>query len=195
MHRPELSMNRSVCVFCGSSTAVDPRYFDLAAEVGRQLAARAIRLVYGGASVGMMGAVADAVVLAGGRVTGVIPAALDRREVAHRGIQDLRMVDTMHTRKKMMADESDGFVALPGGFGTMDELFEITTWRQIDLHDKPIALLNVGGFYDPLVAWIGHAVGQRFIPASVAGAIEVLPDLDALGDWLDRVPPRAEDVR
>src|SRR5687767_15387036 len=126
--------NRSVCVFCGSSAQVDPGYVTLAAEVGRLLAARGVRVVYGGASVGMMGALADAAVAAGGRVTGVIPAALVAREIAHRGIDDLRMVDTMHTRKKLMADESDGFVALPGGFGTMDELFEITTWRQIRLH-------------------------------------------------------------
>lgn len=186
---------RSVCVFCGSSTSVDPRYFTLAADVGGLLAAHGTRLVYGGASVGMMGAVADAVMARGGRVTGVIPAALDAREIAHRGITDLRVVDTMHTRKKLMADESDGFVALPGGFGTMDELFEITTWRQIDLHAKPIALFNAGGFYDPLIAWIARANAERFIPAAVANAIEVVADLAQFAAWLERVPLRPEDVR
>lgn len=188
-------MSRSVCVFCSSSTAIDPGYLALAAEVGHQLAARSIRLVYGGASVGMMGALANAVLAAGGRVTGVIPASLEAREIAHRGIPDLRVVDTMHARKSMMADESDAFVALPGGFGTLDELFEITTWRQINLHDKPIALLNARGFYDPLVAWIRQAIAQRFIPPSVASAIEVLDDIAALGAWLDRLPRHPEDVR
>lgn len=186
---------RAVCVFCGSSATVDPTYLAAATLVGRVLASKSIRLVYGGASVGMMGAVADAVVAAGGRVTGVIPAALDAREIAHRGIDDLRVVDTMHTRKKLMADESDGFVALPGGFGTMDELFEITTWRQIHLHTKPIALLNTGGYYDALIAWMARAASEKFVPVHVQAAIEVMPDLAALEGWLDRVPTRAGDIR
>ena len=182
-------------MFCGSSATVDLRFLAVATEVGRALAARSIRLVYGGASVGMMGAVADAVMSAGGRTTGVIPAALDAREIAHRGIDDLRVVDTMHTRKKLMADESDAFVALPGGFGTMDELFEITTWRQIHLHDKPIALLNTDGYYDALITWMARAARERFVPLHVQAAIEVMPDLVALGSWLDRVPTRIGDIR
>jgi uncharacterized protein (TIGR00730 family) len=143
----------------------------------------------------MMGAAADAVLAAGGRVTGVIPASLDRREVAHRGIQDLRVVDTMHTRKKLMADESDAFVALPGGYGTMDELLEITTWKQIHLHDKPISLFNAGGYYDPLLEWVRRAVSQRFVPSHVADALVVLADLPAFERWLDELPARPEDVR
>jgi hypothetical protein len=186
---------RTVCVFCGSSAVVDPRYLALARDVGQLLAVRNVRMVYGGASVGMMGAAADAAIGAGGRVVGVIPAALDAREVAHRGITELRVVDTMHTRKKTMADESDGFVALPGGFGTLDELFEITTWRQIGLHDKPIALLDKDGYYRALIDWIARATADRFIPANVQNAIEVVNDLDAFDAWLARVPEPPEDVR
>ncbi len=188
-------MPRSICVFCGSSTVVDPSFLALAANVGQQLATRGIRMVYGGASVGMMGAAANATLQHGGVVLGVIPASLDARELAHRGVTELRVVDTMHTRKKNMADESDGFVALPGGFGTMDELFEITTWRQIDLHAKPIALMNANGFYDPLIAWIRHATQQRFVPPAVQNAIEVVSTLDELGAWMDRVPERPIDIR
>jgi uncharacterized protein (TIGR00730 family) len=188
-------MSRSVCVFCGSSTAVDPAYLSIASSVGQILAMRGVRLVYGGASVGMMGAVANATLASGGIVLGVIPASLDAREIAHRGVTELRVVDTMHTRKKTMADESDAFLALPGGFGTMDELFEITTWRQIDLHRKPIALFNVSGFYDPLIEWIRHSATQRFIPPVVEHAIEVVTDLAQLAEWIDRVPEAPIDIR
>lgn len=188
-------MSRSVCVFCGSSTLVAQDFLAMAREVGRLLAARQVRMVYGGASVGMMGAAADAALQGGGEVLGVIPAALAAREISHHGVTELRVVDTMHTRKTTMAGESDAFIALPGGFGTMDELFEITTWRQLELHTRPICLLNAGGFYDPLVAWIRAASAQRFIPPHVQDAIEVLPDLDALGAWVDRVPARAMDLR
>ncbi len=188
-------MSRSVCVFCGSSALVAPDFLALARDVGSALASRRVRMVYGGASVGMMGAAANAALQGGGQVLGVIPASLDAREIAHRGVTELRVVDTMHTRKKTMADESDAFIALPGGFGTMDELFEITTWRQINLHEKPIALVNAGGFYDPLIAWIRSAAAQRFIPSHVEHAIDVVADLATLGAWLDRVPERAVDIR
>ena len=154
-----------------------------------------MRVVYGGASVGMMGALADAAMAAGGRVFGVIPGALDRREIAHRGITELRIVDTMHTRKKLMADESDGFVALPGGFGTLDELFEITTWRQIDLHAKPIAVFNAGGYFDPLLAFVGRAVSEQFVPSHVANVLDLVTDFASFGAWLSHVPPRAQDLR
>jgi uncharacterized protein (TIGR00730 family) len=174
---------------------VDPRYIALAADVGRALAAINARVVYGGASVGMMGAVAEAAMAAGGRVVGVIPAALDAREIAHRGITELRVVDTMHTRKKTMADESDAFVALPGGFGTLDELFEITTWRQIDLHHKPIAVFNAGGYFDPLLAFVERAVAERFVPPNVANVLDVVSDLEQFVAWVGRVPARPEDVR
>jgi uncharacterized protein (TIGR00730 family) len=186
---------QTICVFCGGSPAVESRFLALADAVGAQLARGGARVVYGGASVGMMGALAAGALSAGGRVTGVIPRSLEAREVAHRGLTDLRVVDTMHTRKKLMSDESDGFLALPGGFGTMDELFEITTWRQIGLHGKPIALLNEGGYYDPLLAWIAHAVRERFVPDAMANAIEVLSSLAAVGPWLARVPAREDDPR
>lgn len=188
-------MSRSVCVFCGSSTAVDPSYLAVATDVGQLLAVRGVRVVYGGASVGMMGSVANSALESGGVVLGVIPASLDAREIAHRGVTELRVVDTMHTRKKTMADESDAFLALPGGFGTMDELFEITTWRQIDLHQKPIALFNVSGFYDPLIEWIRHSATQRFIPPAVEHAIEIVTDLDQLAAWVDRIPEPPIDIR
>jgi uncharacterized protein (TIGR00730 family) len=186
---------RSICVFCGSSAVVDPRFLTLAYDVGALLAKRGVRMVYGGASVGMMGTAADAAMSNAGRVLGVIPAALDEREIAHRGVTELRVVDTMHTRKKVMADESDGFVALPGGFGTLDELFEITTWRQIGLHSKPIALFDLEGYYRPLIAWIERASAEKFVPESVQHAIEVVTGIDAFDTWLGRVPERTEDVR
>jgi len=185
----------SVCVFCGSSGGADPRYTAAAADVGRAIATRGLRVVYGGASVGTMGAVADAALAAGGAVLGVIPAALDAREIAHSGVTELRVVDSMHVRKQTMADESDAFVALPGGFGTLDELFEIATWRQLGLHDKPVALLNGFGFYDALIQWIDHAVEARFVSRDVRALITVLPSVDALGTWLDAVAPGARGPR
>lgn len=154
---------RRLCVFCGSSPGRDPAYVACARELGELLAQRGIGLVYGGARVGLMGTVADAVLEAGGEVTGVIPKALLEREIAHLGLTDLRTVDSMHARKALMADLSDGFVALPGGLGTLEEFFEITTWAQLGMHRKPCGLLNVRGFYDALIAFLDHAVLERFL--------------------------------
>jgi len=148
----------SLCVFCGSSTPPDPRYTDAATALGALVADRGIDLVYGGGSVGLMGALADSAIAAGGRVLGVIPTGLFTREVAHAGLTELREVGTMHERKQLMYDLADGFVALPGGLGTLEELAEVTTWSQLGLHAKPVVLLDVDRFWDPLVAQLDRMV-------------------------------------
>ena len=148
----------SLCVFCGSSTPPDPRYRQAARELGALAAARGLRLVYGGGQVGLMGEVASAALAAGGRVTGVIPTGLFGREVAHTGLTELHEVGSMHERKQLMYDLSDGFVALPGGLGTLEELAEVTTWSQLGLHAKPVVLLDVNGFWGPLVAQLDKMV-------------------------------------
>ena len=152
-----------ICVFCGSSAGARPAYEAAAREIGRLLAERNLGLVYGGARVGLMGAVADAALAAGGEVIGIIPHSLVRKEVAHEALHDLRIVGSMHERKAQMADLADAFVALPGGCGTFEEFFEVVTWAQIGLHRKPCGLLNVAGYYDPLLALLDHAVAERFV--------------------------------
>ncbi len=154
---------RSICVFCGSSPDVDELYMASAREVGRLLASQGLRIVYGGGRLGLMGALADAAVNAGGDIVGVIPGALVDKEVAHRGLSELRVVASMHDRKALMADLADGFVALPGGIGTLEEFFEIWTWGQLGLHHKPFGLLNVGGFYDPLLTFLDQLAERRFL--------------------------------
>ena len=154
---------RALCLFCGSSSGVRPEYLRAARGVGTWLAERKVTLVYGGGQVGMMGAAADAALAAGGRVIGVIPQALVDRELAHRGVTELRVVGSMHERKALMADLSDGFLALPGGIGTFEELFEIWTWSQLGLQRKACAVLNVAGYYDPLLRLIEHAVTEGFL--------------------------------
>ncbi|WP_262298552.1 LOG family protein [Microvirga sesbaniae] len=152
-----------VCVFCGSSSGQDPVYLEAARSLGETLAANGIELVYGGASVGLMGAVADAVLARGGHVIGVMPQSLVDKEIAHRGLSDLRVVGSMHERKALMAELADGFVALPGGLGTFEELFEIWTWAQLGYHRKPCALLNAGGFYDKLTDFLDDVVDRGFV--------------------------------
>jgi len=154
---------KRVCVFCGSRPGVGEVYVDAAVQLGRLLASRGLELVYGGGNVGLMGILADAVMEAGGRVIGVMPDFLVRKEIAHQGITSLEIVTTMHERKQRMAELSDGFVALPGGFGTLDELCEVLTWAQLGIHAKPCALLNVDGFFDPFVDFVAHAARQGFI--------------------------------
>jgi len=154
---------RRLCVFSGSSHGASSDYGDAARVLGRLIANRGIGLVYGGAAVGLMGAVADAALEAGGEVIGVIPEALVQREVAHKGLDDLRVVGSMHERKALMADLSDGFIALPGGIGTLEELFEVWTWTQLGSHAKPCALLNVRGFYDRLLTFLDHVVDEQFL--------------------------------
>src|SRR5512133_2919831 len=148
----------SVCVFCGSSPGANPAYLQAARTVGDLLARRRITVVYGGGRIGIMGAVADSALAAGGKVIGVIPKSLVTREVAHLDLADLRVVGSMHERKALMSDLSDGYLVLPGGLGTLEELFEVATWAQLGIHSKPIALLNVDGFYDRLLAFLNYAL-------------------------------------
>jgi uncharacterized protein (TIGR00730 family) len=154
---------RRVGVFCGSSVGAKVVYGETAKQLGRLLASKGIGLVYGGGNVGLMGVIADAVLDAGGEVIGVIPRALADREIAHTGLTKLHVVDSMHTRKAMMAELSDAFIAMPGGVGTFEEFFEAITWTQLGLHRKPCGLLNVAGFYTPLERFIDQAVTERFI--------------------------------
>ncbi|MGE0866566.1 MAG: TIGR00730 family Rossman fold protein [Vicinamibacterales bacterium] len=167
---------KRLCVFCGSSVGANPAYAEAATAMGTLLAKRGIGLVYGGGNVGLMGVVADAALAAGGEVIGVIPQALADREVAHHGVTDLRIVDSMHTRKAMMADLSDAFIAMPGGVGTFEEFFEAITWTQLGLHRKPCGLLNVAGFYTPLAFFIDQAVTDGFIKPVHRAAIIVDDD-------------------
>ena len=154
---------RNVCVYCGSSPGRRQDYVVAARAFARELVARGMGLVYGGASVGVMGAVADAVLAEGGRVTGVIPQALQEKELAHPGLTELHVTGSMHERKTRMAELSDGFVAMPGGVGTLEELFEIWTWAQLGWHHKPCALLNVAGYYDGLGTFLDHATEEEFL--------------------------------
>lgn len=154
---------KSLAVFCGSSNGHAPLHVRHARELGRALALRDITLVYGGGCIGLMGQLADAALLAGGKVVGVIPKSLLEREVAHLSLTELIVTETMHERKSIMADRAQGFIALPGGFGTLDELFEILTWAQLGIHTRPIALLNSGGFFDQLLGWINHVANSGFI--------------------------------
>jgi uncharacterized protein (TIGR00730 family) len=154
---------RRLCVFCGSSVGARAEYAESARGLGRALAGRDLGLVYGGGHIGLMGVLADAVLGAGGRVFGVIPQSMVESELAHPGLTELHVVATMHQRKALMADLADGFLALPGGFGTADELFEILTWSQLGLHAKPIGLLNVAGYFDALLAWLDRAVADGFL--------------------------------
>ena len=154
---------KRICVFCGSSPGLRPAYEEAAREMGRALLERGAGLVYGGARVGLMGAVADEVLRGGGEAIGVIPRALMEREVAHAGLTALHVVETMHERKALMADLSDGFVAMPGGFGTFEEFCEVLTWSQLGFHPKPCGLLNVADYYSPLLAMFDHAVTEAFV--------------------------------
>jgi uncharacterized protein (TIGR00730 family) len=183
-----------LCVFSGSSPGAHSDYLRAAQELGRALADQDVALVYGGASVGLMGAVADAMLDAGGEAIGVIPQALVDREIAHPGLADLRVVGSMHERKALMAELADGFVALPGGMGTLEELFEVYTWTQLGLHSKPLGLLDVRGYYDKLVAFLDHTVEERFMTVEhremlvVEERAEAL--LEAFRRW--RAPVRAK---
>ncbi len=154
---------KRVCVYCGSSPGVNTAYGDAARALGSALVANGIGLVYGGGSVGLMGMISDEVSALGGEVIGVIPQDLDFREVSNRSLDDLRLVGSMHERKALMAELADGFIAMPGGYGTLDELFEILTWSQLGLHQKPVGLLNVNGFYKPLLSFLDHVVVEQFI--------------------------------
>ncbi len=171
---------KRLAIYCGSATPSDPVYIDNAREVGSGLAARGIGVVYGGGRLGLMGAVADAALEAGGEVIGVIPQALVDAEVAHRGCTELHVVDTMHQRKQAFTDLSDGFVTLPGGTGTMDELWEAMSWAQIGYHAKPVGLLNVAGYYDGLIAFVEKMGEVGFLRAQHRGLLIIDDNLDVL---------------
>lgn len=181
-----------IAVFCGSKVGNRPEYLQAAQRLGRQLAERRIGLVYGAGHVGLMGVLADAVLAANGEVIGIIPNYMVEAELAHRQITELIVVNSMHERKALMAEKADGFVALPGGFGTADEFFEIVTWKQIRLHDKPIGLLNVAGYFDPLVAWIECVFAEGFASAKYRSLLEVSANIDQLLDYLTRGKARAD---
>ena len=178
---------KRLCVFCGSSVGTNPAYAEAATTMGTLLAKRGIGLVYGGGNVGLMGVIADAALAAGGEVIGVIPRALAEREVAHHGVTELRIVDSMHTRKAMMADLSDAFMAMPGGVGTFEEFFEAITWTQLGLHRKACGLLNVAGFYTPLAIFIDQAVTDGFIKPVHRAAIVVDDNPERLLDTLSTI--------
>jgi len=180
---------RRVCVFCGSSPGARPAYAAAAEELARSLTAAGVGVVYGGGGVGLMGKLADTVLAEGGEVTGVIPEALVAKEIGHPGLSDMRVVGSMHERKALMADLSDAFVALPGGLGTVEELFEIYTWAQLGLHRKPCALLDVEGYYAGIVAFLEHAVRERFLSEEHRSLLIVESEPRALLGRLRRFEP------
>jgi len=182
---------KSVCVFCGSRPGKDPAYPDAARTLGRTLAERGIRLVYGGGHVGLMGIVADAALEAGGEAVGVIPRSLLDREIGHSGLTGLHVVGSMHERKALMARLSDGFVALPGGTGTLEEFFEVLTWAQLGEHRKPCGLLNVAGYYDPLLAVFDHMRDHGFLSERHRKMVLVAPEPGPLLEALTRYEPPA----
>lgn len=184
--RPVTVPERRICVFCGARPGRDSVYADAARELARELVRRDLGLVFGGGAVGLMGITADAVLEAGGHVTGVIPAALMAREVGHGGIDDLRVVESMHERKALMAELADGFVALPGGLGTLEEIFEVVTWQQLGIHGKPCGLLDVGGYWQPLIELLDHAVQEGFVRAENRKLLLHDPDPATLLDRFDR---------
>ena len=181
---------RSVCVYCSSSTA-GARNAAVEGEIrvfGGELARRGIRLIYGGSSRGLMGALADEVLAGGGRVTGVVPKALEGREAAHRGLTELKVVSTMHEREQAMFDLADAFVAFPGGFGTMQEIIEMLTWKQLGIHGKPIVFANIGGYFDPLLAQFSQAIASGYARAEDRILFAVAPDSKAILTFLEGAP-------
>jgi uncharacterized protein (TIGR00730 family) len=182
---------RSICVFCGASTGRDPGYAAAAARTGETLARRGIRIIYGGGRLGLMGTVADAALAAGGEVIGVIPRGLVDRELAHPGLTELRVVGTLHERKAAMAELADGFVALPGGLGTLEELAEVLSWAQLDLHAKPIGVLDVGGYFGALESFLDHAVAEGFLAEPHRRLLLRDDDLERLLGWFETWEPPA----
>jgi uncharacterized protein (TIGR00730 family) len=188
-------MTHRICVFCGSSLGARASYASAAVALARYLATAGIGIVYGGGNVGLMGTLADAALAAGGEVIGVIPRALAEREVAHRGLPDLRIVGSMHERKALMADLSDAFIALPGGFGTFEEFCEVLTWTHLGLHRKPCGLLNVDGYYNSLLALFDHAAAEQFVrPASRLMVISEVDPKALVERLLDHEAPAVEQL-
>lgn len=182
---------RSICLFCGASAGIDAAHSEAAAQFGARLAERGVRLVFGGGHVGLMGAAADGALAAGGEVVGVIPEHLRRRELGHEGITELHVVDTMHERKNLMFELADAFAVLPGGVGTLDEMFEVVTWKQLGLHDKPILLIDHNGYWEPLTALIRSIIESGFARSGTADLITVAHSVDEMFRILDRLPAPA----
>ncbi len=176
---------RSVCVFCASTSGNRPEYRDAAVATGEALARRGIGLVYGGATVGLMGVVASAALESGGTVVGIVPEILVEKEIAHMGCTELLVVDTMHTRKATMAERADGFLVLPGGLGTLEELFEVLTWQTLRLHAKPVCLLNTAGFYDGLLQFLDYAVGEGILREKARATVLVASTVDEALDKME----------
>jgi uncharacterized protein (TIGR00730 family) len=188
-----MSNIRRLCVYCGSSGAVDRQYREAAIELGARLAAARIGLVYGGGRVGLMGLLADAALAGGGEVVGIIPSRLRNAELAHPGTTELVVVESMHERKRLMAEKADAFAILPGGIGTLDEMFEILSWKQLGLHDKPILLADIGGYWAPLCALLGDIVTKGFARVEARDLLRVVPTVAALMAALEAVPtPRGD---
>jgi uncharacterized protein (TIGR00730 family) len=185
----------NVCVYCGSHKGDNPVWRRAAERLGRGLAERGIGLDYGGGTIGLMGEIADSVIAAGGRVTGIIPSHLDKHEIGHRGVSELLIVESMHERKRLMFEKSDAFVVLPGGIGTLDETFEIVTWRQLHLHDKPILLVNQEGYWEPFLALIDHIVARDFASVGIKRLFGVVDDVDEVLDTLDAASAPRERAR
>ncbi|HRH94615.1 MAG TPA: TIGR00730 family Rossman fold protein [Prosthecobacter sp.] len=198
-----MSRLRRICVYCGSNSGNDPGHRIAAHDLGAFLAGNGIGVVYGGGNVGLMGALANGALSQQGEVIGVIPRALMEKELGHGGVTELHVVDSMHERKQMMVDLSDGFIALPGGFGTLDELFETLTWLQLSFHDKPVGLLNVGGFFDGLIDFIAHMSRSGFLKPEHAACVlvetaptKLLASMDSfrppdLGKWIEKLAAEA----
>ena len=175
-----------ICVFCGSSVGTNPKYLAEAKSLGQQIAGGGLALVYGGTSVGLMGSTADAALSGGAEVIGVLPHALQDREIAHRGLTKLHLVGSMHERKALMASLSDAFVALPGGYGTLDEFFEIVTWAQLSIHSKPCILINTDGYYDFLLRFLDHAVREEFVRPANLRLVQVARDSAEALRWIEQ---------
>lgn len=189
MHKPNPTPSlKQLCVFCGSSTGNNPRHLEAAVALGQAMARRRISLVYGGAHCGLMGALADAVLDGGGRVVGIMPKALVAMERAHQGLSELIITPDMHTRKARMSELADGFLALPGGFGTLDELCEIVTWAHLGFHRKPIGLLNSDGFWDGMLTFLSHGQAEGFIPPAILELLHCRPDPEGILDLLVQSP-------
>lgn len=186
---------KRICVYCGSSFGENPIYVETARAMGEAIAKRGDELVYGGGKVGLMGTVADAVLAAGGRVIGIMPKFLVDKEIAHKGLTELRVVDTMHNRKEMLLRISDAVIALPGGWGTYDELAEVVTWAQLGLHEKPIGVLNLNGFYNPLIAQMDHAIAEGFVRPAHRDLLIIDEDISNLLKRIDAYVPPAGAVK
>ncbi len=183
-----MSFESSLCVYCGSGLGVDSRHLEAARDLGRLLAERHIRLIYGGARIGLMGTLADAALAAGGEVVGIIPGHLDKTELGHRGATELIVVDSMHERKYMMFEQSDAFAILPGGLGTLDETFEMLTWRKLGLHDKPIILVDIAGYWRPLLGLIDHVIIQGFAAPTDRDLYKVVTTVEELVAAVETAP-------